>query len=151
MAVLRVELICYRVQIQILLHFFLLQHPRPTPSSAEQTTTKKKRKKHGQKQQVPTNISLEARLESLMDKLAMWQLLSSIDTRKERRNQTKGKEKGKVYDDRDWMQRFCEDIVQPAYVCPHLTRTAFLLISSKGSQKHYQSFALSCILKYSNI
>jgi DNA replication regulator SLD3 len=100
--------VVHRVQIQILLHFFLLQYPRPP---TDENTAKKKRKKSNQKERLSTYIPLEDRLESMMDKLAVWQLLSSIDKEQDRKNQTKGK--GRVDDDRDWMQRFCQDIVQP--------------------------------------
>lgn len=43
-----------------------------------------------------------------MDKLAMWQLLRSIDDH--------GINVGKLKDDRDWMQVFCEDVVQEMFV-----------------------------------
>jgi hypothetical protein len=98
----------YRVQIQILLHFYLLQHPSPPPPPPTASPKKRSRKK-----QLPAPVPLEDRLESLMDKLAMWQLLTSVSAEQYRRfNAFEGK--NKLADDRDWMQRFCEDIVQPA-------------------------------------
>lgn len=61
-------------------------------------------------------LPLEDRLENLMDKLAMWQLFSTVSEQPQFVSNGKGKDR--VRDDRDWMQRFCEDVVQPAYVYP---------------------------------
>ncbi len=56
----------------------------------------------------------EDRLEAFMDKLTMWQLVSRIedafnpvDTKKVDKNNK---------DERDWIQIFAEDIVEPEYV-----------------------------------
>lgn len=46
-----------------------------------------------------------------MDKLAMWQLLRSIDD-----HDVNAPSNGKSKDDRDWMQVFCEDIIQETFV-----------------------------------
>lgn len=46
-----------------------------------------------------------------MDKLAMWQLLRSIDD-----HGINTSSNGKSKDDRDWMQIFCEDVVQETSV-----------------------------------
>ena len=46
-----------------------------------------------------------------MDKLAMWQLLRSID---DHGINASGNSKSK--DDRDWMQIFCEDVVKETFV-----------------------------------
>ena len=46
-----------------------------------------------------------------MDKLAMWQLLRSIDD-----HGIYASNDGKSKDDRDWMQIFCEDVVQDTFV-----------------------------------
>jgi hypothetical protein len=99
-----------RVQIQILLHLFRLCHPTsyPVPQSTEgRSASPKKRKQRNQ----PSVLSLEDKLESLMDKLAMWQLLRSID---DHGINTSGNSGPK--DDRDWMQIFCEDVVQETFV-----------------------------------
>ncbi|CDO76856.1 hypothetical protein BN946_scf185033.g53 [Trametes cinnabarina] len=64
---------------------------------------------------------LEERLESYMDKLAMWQLMQSVDSSlgvsraESSRSTANGLEKGKQEDSRDWMQVFCEDIVEPLF------------------------------------
>jgi hypothetical protein len=66
--------------------------------------------------------ALEDRLESLMDRLAMWQLLGSIeDTQGGPGSSTVNPLYGPK-DERDWMQRFCEDIVEPAsgFISSHL-------------------------------
>jgi len=46
-----------------------------------------------------------------MDKLAMWQLLGSIDS-----HGINASGDGKPKDDRDWMQIFCEDVVRETLV-----------------------------------
>jgi hypothetical protein len=56
--------------------------------------------------------STEDRPESLMDQLSRWQLLSTIDT-----STLKGLSSSGT-DDRDWTQRFCEDVVDPSYALP---------------------------------
>jgi hypothetical protein len=49
-----------------------------------------------------------------MDRLAMWQILGSIeDTQGGPVSSTVNPLHGPK-DERDWMQRFCEDIVEPA-------------------------------------
>jgi len=48
-----------------------------------------------------------------MDKLAMWQLLRSIDD-----HGLSTSSNGKSKDDRDWMQAFCEDVVRETFVHP---------------------------------
>jgi hypothetical protein len=47
-----------------------------------------------------------------MDQLSRWQLLSTIDT-----STLKGLSSSGT-DDRDWTQRFCEDVVDPSYALP---------------------------------
>ncbi|KAI0684295.1 hypothetical protein BC835DRAFT_1293230, partial [Cytidiella melzeri] len=73
----------------------------------------------------PTKGSLSASIleqhpELLMDRLAMWQLMSSVDinaggdvtVRHTHRLQTAYKGRHRTVDDRDWMQILCEDIVE---------------------------------------
>ena len=55
---------------------------------------------------LPSN---EERLEPFMDKLSMWQLLSGLDDELSR-------EKENRKDQLDWMQIFCQDVVEPQYV-----------------------------------
>ena len=71
-------------------------------------------------------------LEAFMDRLSMWQLMGSIDNAaggdESLRHHdldsshtfysSKGKSKAK--DDRDWMQIFVEDVVQPLCVSPDI-------------------------------
>lgn len=111
------------VQIQILLHFLVLSLPGPHPAP---TTSPKKRKRatsvHGSPSKAgPEERSdiLEARLESFMDKLSTWQLLSSLDQDQD----AKGKAKEANPDALDWMQTFCRDIVEPHFksALPELT------------------------------
>jgi hypothetical protein len=56
----------------------------------------------------PAAPTLEDRLESHLDKLAMWQLMGSVG------DSVSGPDKSRVdpKDERDWFQRFCEDIVE---------------------------------------
>ena len=60
-----------------------------------------------------------------MDKLAMWQLLSSIDD-----HGINTSSSGKSKDDRDWMQIFCEDVVRETFVHSH--RFTHSLLSADG-------------------
>ncbi|KAJ3005393.1 hypothetical protein NUW54_g4357 [Trametes sanguinea] len=128
------------VQIQILLHFLLLSLkgngatsladepsdlatslPLP-PSLSPSKSKKRKRRGRGRDHAPPVPAQpLEERLESYMDKLAMWQLMQSVDTSlglghaESARSAGNGPEKGKQKDSRDWMQVFCEDIVEPLF------------------------------------
>ncbi len=122
-----------RVQIQILLHLLLLSLPgeraaAPAPAEAESlplppSLSPKKPKKRKRKErergraEEPPPPPLEELLESYMDKMAMWQLMQSVDSSLDRGQARKsGKGKEKAQDDRDWMQAFCEDVVEPLYV-----------------------------------
>lgn len=128
-----------RVQIQIILHFLLVSLPgdrvAPTSEDARQaiaeslplppplSPSKSKKRKRKQKAAEPPPQPLEERLESYMDKLAMWQLMHSVDSTLSRGDApktagAKGKEKERKQndDDRDWMQAFCEDVVEPLFV-----------------------------------
>ncbi|KAJ7237273.1 hypothetical protein B0H12DRAFT_108853 [Mycena haematopus] len=84
------------VQVQILLYLLKLSLPGPP----EVPSPSKKRRKIGE----PPASSTEDRLEAFMDKLSMWQLVNTLD-------------KGLLHrkDDRDWMQVFCEDVVEPRF------------------------------------
>lgn len=65
-----------------------------------------------------TDPSPEEHLESFMDKLAMWQLLSEIDNGNNSRkisvqaHSTNPKTKENSVDERDWFQIFVEDIIE---------------------------------------
>ena len=54
-----------------------------------------------------------------MDKLAMWQLMQSVDStlglghEDPTKSAANGLGQDKQKDDRDWMQTFCEDVVEP--------------------------------------
>ena len=77
--------------------------------------------------------SLEERLENYMDKLATWQLMKDVDALPGRdgpMNVAVGK--GKSKDDRDWMQVFCEDVVEPlcAALLLHIFRLSLTFIRS---------------------
>lgn len=101
-----------RFQIQILLYLLKLSLPGPLPPPESPS----KSRKRSYKEPVPPPIaSDEEFLEAFMDKLSMWQLVAGLE-RAEMKTSTKD-------DERDWMQRFFEDIVEPRYV-------QFLLIKS---------------------
>ncbi|KAJ7114114.1 hypothetical protein C8R44DRAFT_231200 [Mycena epipterygia] len=98
------------VQVQILLYLLKLSLPGPTPAP-EISSPAKKRRKLGE----PPSPSLEDRLESFMDKLSMWQLVSTLD---EGLLHRKG--------ERDWMQMFCEDVVEPRFKTTVSAQTTLL-------------------------
>ena len=112
-----------RVQIQILLHFLLLSlpgappppHAKPPPELPPHLSpSKKRRRPHQQATPSPPTLSLEEYLELFMDKLSMWQLMATLDEQEAERKQGKGKQK--ALDERDWMQIFCEDVIEPRSV-----------------------------------
>lgn len=70
------------------------------PANDVVPSTKKTRKKQRAKVIIPT---VQERLESFMDKLSMWQLVVNVNDSDKPTNK----------DERDWMQTFCETIVEP--------------------------------------
>ncbi|KAH8827309.1 hypothetical protein DL96DRAFT_1681104 [Flagelloscypha sp. PMI_526] len=92
--------------IQILLYFIKLSLPGPKPIPP--ASPSKKRTKAGDRP-APPAPSTEARLEALMDKLSMWQLVGNIqpDLSYTSTHTISGKR-----DERDWMQKFCENVVE---------------------------------------
>ncbi|KAJ6621451.1 hypothetical protein B0H10DRAFT_987545 [Mycena sp. CBHHK59/15] len=98
------------VQIQILLYLLKLSLPGPAPPP--EVSSPNKRRKLGD----PSPPTLEDRLESFMDKLSMWQLVGTLEEGLLHRN------KG----DRDWMQSFCEDVVEPRFGATLPAQTALL-------------------------
>ncbi|KDQ60238.1 hypothetical protein JAAARDRAFT_191643 [Jaapia argillacea MUCL 33604] len=95
-----------------------------SPSKPKSKTHIPSKDDHGRESD-PTHIShaiLSDKLETFMDRLSTWQLLSKLDfdsdgrARDSAKTQGKGKEKQKVKgEERDWMQVFCEDIVEPLF------------------------------------
>jgi hypothetical protein len=70
---------------------------------------KRKRSDGAAKKMTPS--STQDRLESFMDKLSMWQLVPGLENQLERGKTDTDKRK----DERDWMQVFCEDLVELQY------------------------------------
>ncbi|KAF8578202.1 hypothetical protein K439DRAFT_1362758 [Ramaria rubella] len=126
------------VQIQILLYFQLLSFSPLAPTTPVASPSKKRKRKqtHGPPSPVkavfPLTLSIEAevaakgtkpsathvddslgmedRLEFFMDKLSLWQLVASLNTTgSSHQAPSQPTEK----DQRDWMQTFCEDVVEP--------------------------------------
>ncbi|OAX44219.1 hypothetical protein K503DRAFT_706839 [Rhizopogon vinicolor AM-OR11-026] len=110
------------VQIQILLYFLKLSLPGPcTPLppvevphtsnisfiSPVKPSRLRKRKIDGPNTIIPSSVE---RLESFMDKLSMWQLVSLTDTS---RTETTPRIADK--NERDWMQIFCEEVIEPLF------------------------------------
>lgn len=93
--------------MQILLAMLKLTLPGPNPSG-KVTETKKRRKK----QTEPPPETDADRLESYMDKLAVWQLTASIDDSLSSFT-SGGSSQGNAKADRHWTQVFCEDVVEP--------------------------------------
>ncbi|KAJ6594240.1 hypothetical protein B0H19DRAFT_54933 [Mycena capillaripes] len=98
------------VQVQMLLYMLKLSLPGPSPPSHISSPTKKRRKLGD-----PPPPSLEDRLEAFMDKLSMWQLVNTLDEGLLHR-----------HGDRDWMQVFSEDIVEPRFGATIPAQTALL-------------------------
>ncbi|KAH8110399.1 hypothetical protein DFH11DRAFT_785139 [Phellopilus nigrolimitatus] len=89
--------------IQILLNMLKLSLPGPQPVT---DMTKKKRKS----KQSPPPETDEERLESYMDKIAVWQLTASLDELS-----GMGSSQGNAKADRHWTHVFCEDVVEPLF------------------------------------
>ena len=118
--------------MQILVHLLLLTLPSPdVPAKKKRKprlvsaspSPKKRERQDNDSQSVLSTEQLGEYLEILMDKLAMWQLVISLDDGTEEgrqrilaRSASSSKGKGKEIDERDWMQIFCEDLVEPLYV-----------------------------------
>lgn len=98
------QLIIHRVQVQILLYFLKLSLPGPRP--APDTSSPAKRRRPNRKVPEIEAPSPEACVESFMDKLSMWQLVESLDPAAMGGNNVSA-------DERDWIQTFAEDIVEP--------------------------------------
>ncbi|KAI0086035.1 hypothetical protein BDY19DRAFT_895413 [Irpex rosettiformis] len=120
------------IMVQILLHFLLLTLPgipedesKPYIPNISTPNPSPRKRKHvsSSSQDSLSAAALEECLEVLMDKLAMWQLIYSVDlnaggdggVRQTHRLTSFHKNKPKNTDDRDWMQIFCEDVVEPAF------------------------------------
>ena len=93
----------HRAMIQILITMLKISLPGPNPSARGRSLRKTKRKELPEKND-------EERLESFMDRLAVWQLTSSLDTGLSS-SQGEGSSQGKAKSDRHWTQVFCEDVV----------------------------------------
>lgn len=94
------------VQIQIILYLLKLSLPGPAPPPPPPLESPKKRKRSARPQPAVPVLTLEDHLEVFMDKLSMWQLVATLDL------------SGKLCDTKeecDWMQIFCEDIIEPQY------------------------------------
>ncbi|KAF8556631.1 hypothetical protein OG21DRAFT_1482977 [Imleria badia] len=114
------------VQIQILLYLLKLSLPGPCsplppvkiPANDMVPSSKKKRQKERVKVVVP---SAHERLESFVDKLSTWQLVINM----------KDSNKPANKDERDWMQAFCENVVERQFkstlpdLCALLRRKLF--------------------------
>ncbi|EIW74304.1 hypothetical protein CONPUDRAFT_160342 [Coniophora puteana RWD-64-598 SS2] len=95
------------VQIQILLYLLKLSLPGPPvplPAVTVLASPSKSRRKQRETTLVP---STEERLESFMDKISMWQLADASGADFQTQAQTK--------DEQDWMQKYCERIVEPQF------------------------------------
>lgn len=97
-----------RYQIQILLYFLKLSLPGPKPPS--DSPPKKHKGSRKGFQPAASLPSDEDRLEAFMDKLSMWQLMTSLE-----QVSTVSKSISNNKDERDWMQIFLEEVIEPQY------------------------------------
>ncbi|KAL5510943.1 hypothetical protein ACEPAG_4700 [Sanghuangporus baumii] len=97
------------VMIQILLLMLKISIPGLKPSQTEKKGKKRKNKKQG----LPPE-AIEDRLESYMDKLAVWQLTGTLESLQSA-SQSVSLNHPKTKEDRHWTQRFYEDIVIPLF------------------------------------
>ncbi|KAL1690827.1 DNA replication regulator SLD3-domain-containing protein [Schizophyllum commune] len=103
-------------QIQILLYLLKLSLP-PSPTADSIASPAKKHaaamqqdsspRKRRRKSPEPAPLAPEVYLEAFMDKLSMWQLVRGLED--DRRSEVQQD------DERDWMQVFCEDVVEPLF------------------------------------
>lgn len=91
----------------------------PDPQPLSQSPRKRKRKTPPPDNMF-SNDEVEDRLEAFTDKLCMWQLTNALDdivasntstSKQAMTASSKGKQK--AVDERDWMQIFCEDVIEP--------------------------------------
>ena len=120
-----------RVQIQIILYLLKLSLPGPAPPPPAPLESPKKRKRSVRPQPAVPVLTLEDHLEVFMDKLSMWQLVATLDLSGKLRD---------TKDERDWMQIFCEDIIEPQYVsCLSANHTKLTLGLKSGTRRYCQS------------
>jgi DNA replication regulator SLD3 len=100
-----------RTQIQILLHMLLLSNSNvphiatqaSSPRKSPPTVSPRKRRRYEIEEEEP-ELTLDDQLEFFMDKLSVWQLLNSLETREADSHQN------------DFAQDFCADIIEPLSV-----------------------------------
>lgn len=89
-----------RVLVQILL--YMLKLTLPAPPQPERSPKRRKRK--GRTDEPANSLAPEDTLESFMDKLSAWQHIQNLEPT------------ASTKDDLDWMQTFCQDVVEPQFV-----------------------------------
>ena len=85
-----------------------LPGPMPPPETyrLDSPTSSPVKRRHKRAQPKTFVPSVEDRLESFMDKLSMWQLVRGLGS----------EDQNAASDAGDWMQKFCEEIVEPESV-----------------------------------
>jgi hypothetical protein len=101
-----------RVELQILLHLLKLSLLGPLPVQKGKSKKRKRRpiSYSSDEEEKRNNNEWEDHLESFGDRLSTWQLVSSL---KDSKRSTSHWKPGKEKEERDWMQVFIEDIVEP--------------------------------------
>ena len=100
---------------------------KPSKEQVASTSSQSSPRKRRRKSPEPAPLAPEVYLEAFMDKLSMWQLVRGLDD--DRRSEVQsmpaglrakaskggatGNGKARQDDERDWMQVFCEDVVEP--------------------------------------
>lgn len=124
-----------RVQMQIILYLLKLSLPGPTPPPLAPLESPKKRKRSVRPEPAVPTLRLEDHLEVFMDKLSMWQLVAGLDVPGKIRSAADTK------DERDWMQIFCEDVIEPQYVSSPLYHTRLTLDLKSDTKRYCQTNA----------
>ncbi len=123
-----------RVLVQILL--YMLKLSLPAQPQLETSPRKRKRKGRTDTDEPANSLTPEDILESFMDKLSAWQHVQNLEP------------VASTKDDLDWMQTFCQHVLEPQFV-PSRPCAVIDLTYLPDSNQRFLSFASSSVPKSS--